>query len=154
MKTLLLILTLVVGIQAQARIESHYDRFTDRTTVTARFFKVYRGVNMQALYHYQGRADRIVPPDSVYLDFIVVSDAWFPFSESAKLNVISDETLFEFRREIGSSQTARVGIPFSEFEKLLKGKRVEMRFSGLELQLSDGDIDLLRSFIPKRSVSP
>ena len=144
----ILVLTLAVGAQAQTQQTSKYDKFTDETRVSVRYFHPIKGVNMEAKYRYKGQADRIVPPKSVELVFIVIGRNYF--TEGMELFVLSDEKRLRFQSSDISENILGVRIPFDKFESLMAGKKIEMRLGTDNLSLSDSDLKALRDFLPQK----
>lgn len=155
MKALLLVMVLVAGVQAQTQQTSKYDKFTDETTVSVRYFHPAKGLNMEALYRYRGQRSRIVPPETIDLLFVVAGPTSYRDIE-AELFILSDDKRFRF---IGNAQYSQaitsltVPIPFDKFESLMAGKKIEMRLGSDDLNLSEGDIKALRDFLPQRITS-
>ena len=151
MKALLLVLAVAVSVQAQ-NLTSKYDKFTDQTTVSLRYFHVGHGLNMEAAYSYHGQGERIAPPKIVQLIFAIGGPGNY-FTSDVELYVISDEKRFRFPTGDISERAILIAIPWDKFESIMAGKKIEMRLGLDELSLSDEDIKALRDFLPKR-VSP
>ena len=163
MKCLLLVVVLFgCGVvQAQQETTSKYDRFTDETTVTLRYFhpikpeeQFRRNLNLQLSYTYSGNGATIEPPKDVFFSFIVaggISD----YDSSTELYVLADGKRYHFPRleaDFGSQTLVRIPIPFQQLEELIQRQNVEMRLGNVELAFSGDDIKKIRSFLPQRKI--
>ncbi len=136
----LLLLICSLGVQAQHRIESKYDRFTDQTTVRIYFLQVSddpgHAINMDAFYVYHGNGNTISAPQEIILRFSPDADELF---------VLFDKERRQYARE---QHTFRV--PFNDMERLLTAKWLEMRLGKDNLYLSNETIKALREFMPRK----
>ena len=157
MKVLILIALCCFTAQAQYKIESNYDRFTDQTTVRAFYFHVGtsrdRTINLEAYYVYRGNGERPELPTAAALRFI--SGGNVSFMERPTLFVLADERRHQFSRLPGeySKNIATFIIPWGDFQNLLDSKHLEMRVGQEETDLSKETLKGLREFA-ERKVSP
>jgi len=150
-KLLLSFLLLAVAVQGQHKIESTYDRFTDKTTVRVYYMQVgenpQRAINLDAFYSYDGQVLRS-PPKTITLRFVSGGAVSFG-SDSPRLYVLGDEQRAIFDPDIRSDNgTAIYHIPFDQIETFLKAKQLEMRVGTVEITLTDDTLKALREFIP------
>ena len=151
MNTLPTLLFLVVAVQGQHRIESTYDRFTDKTTVRVYYMQVgerQQAINLDALYTYDGQTLNS-PPPTITLRFISGGAVSFG-SETPRLYVLYDGKRLTVESDARSDNGAAIyRVPLEQIETFLKAKQLEMRVGTVEINLSDDTLKTLREFIPR-----